>query len=90
MGDVLANHIDNVAATKSPSNASFPASADTFNANDDAYLARLPELDEAIQAVAATIPEENRQLYSYHNSFSYFTRRYGYTVLGSVQPHDFS
>ena len=44
----------------------------------------------AIQAVTASIPEENRQLYSYHNSFAYMARRYGYTLLGSIQPHDFS
>lgn len=40
--------------------------------------------------VVATTPKENRQLYTYHNSFSYFARRYGFNVLGSIQPHDFS
>lgn len=67
-----------------------PDNADAYNANHDAYSARLMEIDEAIKAVVASIPEENRQLYSYHNSFSYFARRYGFKVLGSIQPHDFS
>jgi len=67
-----------------------PDNAGTYNANYDAYTARLLQLDEAIMEVVSTIPEENRQLYSYHNSFSYFARRYGFNVLGSVQPHDFS
>ncbi|MDE0198151.1 MAG: metal ABC transporter substrate-binding protein [Caldilineaceae bacterium] len=67
-----------------------PDNADTYNANHDAYTARLMEVDEATKALVATIPEKNRQLYSYHNSFSYFARRHGFKVLGSIQPHDFS
>lgn len=53
-----------------------------------------PALQEETAAepslVVTTIPEENRRLYSYHNSFSYFARRYGFNVLGSIQPQDFS
>ena len=67
-----------------------PDNAAAYQANYDEYAARIEELDAAIRAVTASIPEENRQLYSYHNSFGYFARRYGYTVLGSIQPHDFS
>ena len=67
-----------------------PDNADAYQANYDEYVARLEKLDTAIHAVTASIPEENRQLYSYHNSFGYFARRYGYTILGSIQPHDFS
>ena len=67
-----------------------PDNTDAYNANHDAYTARLLEIDEAIRAVVASIPEGNRQLYSYHNSFSYIARRYGFKVLGSIQPHYFS
>ena len=67
-----------------------PANADTYRANYDKFSARIDELDAAIVAVTASIPEENRQLYSYHDSFSYFARRYGYTIVGTLQPHDFS
>ena len=67
-----------------------PANADDYQANYEQYTARIQELDAAIHAVTASIPEENRQLLSYHNSFGYFARRYGYTILGSIQPHDFS
>ena len=60
----------------------------------DTLVDRDPDNAAAYQAnydeYAASIPEENRQIYSYHNSFGYFARRYGYTVLGSIQPHDFS
>ena len=67
-----------------------PANADAYNANYDQFAARIDELDAAIRAVTASIPEENRQLYSYHDSFSYMARRYGYTIVGTLQPHDFS
>ena len=67
-----------------------PDNADAYRANHDEYVARIEALDAALHAVTASIPEENRQLYSYHNSFGYFARRYGYTILGSIQPHDFS
>ena len=53
-----------------------PANADACNANYDEFAARIAELDEAIRAVTASIPEESRQLYSYHDSFSYYARRY--------------
>ena len=67
-----------------------PGNADAYQADYDGFAARIEALDAAIQAVTASIPEENRQLYSYHNSFAYMARRYGYTLLGSIQPHDFS
>jgi ABC-type Zn uptake system ZnuABC Zn-binding protein ZnuA len=67
-----------------------PDNAGVYQANYDEFAERIEELDAAIMAVTASIPEENRQLYSYHNSFAYFARRYGYTILGSVQPHDFA
>ena len=67
-----------------------PDNAADYQANYDNYTARIQELDAAIHAVTASIPEKNRQLLSYHNSFGYFARRYGYTILGSIQPHDFS
>ena len=67
-----------------------PANADAYNANYDEFAARIDDLDAAIRAATASIPEENRQLFSYHDSFSYMARRYGYTIVGTLQPHDFS
>ena len=67
-----------------------PANACTDNVIDDDFIASLPELDKASQAVFATLPEEKRQPYSFHNSFSDFARRCGFTVLGTIRPHDFS
>ena len=47
-------------------------------------------LDEAIRATTATIPESNRRLLTYHDSFGYFAIRYGYIVIGAIQPSDTS
>ena len=67
-----------------------PANADFYRANSAAFAERIDALDKAITATAATIPAENRRLLTYHDSFAYFAPRYGFTVLGAVQPADFS
>lgn len=67
-----------------------PDNAEAYQANYDEFAARIEALDAAIQAATASIPAENRKLYTYHDSFAYFAPRYGYTVLGAIQPADFS
>ncbi len=67
-----------------------PAGAEIFAANYAAFEARITALDGAITETIATIPAENRRLLTYHDSFAYFAPRYGLTVLGAVQPSDFS
>ena len=67
-----------------------PANRDYYESNFNEYTARLVALDEAIQAATATIPESNRRLLTYHDSFGYFAIRYGYTVIGAIQPNDTS
>jgi len=51
---------------------------------------RIQALDAAIKATIETIPEQNRVLLTYHDSWAYFADRYGMTVIGAVQPSDFS
>jgi len=67
-----------------------PANADYYRANYDAFAERIATLDEAIHTTTASIPEGNRKLLTYHDSFAYFAPRYGYTVIGAIQPADFS
>ena len=67
-----------------------PDNRDYYESNFNEYTARLVALDEAIQAATATIPESNRRLLTYHDSFGYFAIRYGYTVIGAIQPNDTS
>jgi ABC-type Zn uptake system ZnuABC Zn-binding protein ZnuA len=79
-----AEHIKDALAEADPENA------DYYEANYEALEARITTLDEAITAAVATIPEGNRKLLTYHDSWAYFAERYGMTVIGAAQPSDFS
>ena len=61
-----------------------------FRANYDAFAGRIAALDEAVKTMIPTIPATNRKLLTYHDSWAYFADRYGLTVIGAVQPSDFS
>ncbi|MBX5491719.1 MAG: zinc ABC transporter substrate-binding protein [Chloroflexi bacterium] len=67
-----------------------PANADAYQANAQQFLARLDQLDQAIFAAVQTIPPNNRRLLTYHDSWPYFAQRYGFEVIGAIQPSDFS
>jgi ABC-type Zn uptake system ZnuABC Zn-binding protein ZnuA len=61
-----------------------------YEANAAAFLKKLEALDSAIEESVRTIPESNRRLLTYHDSWPYFARRYGFEIIGAVQPSDFS
>ena len=67
-----------------------PDNADYYNANYNAFAARIAALDAAIKTAIPTISPESRKLLTYHDSWAYFADRYGLTVIGAVQPSDFS
>ena len=67
-----------------------PANADYYAGNLARYNAVLSQLDSGIMTAVQTIPEENRKLLTYHDSYAYFAKHYGMTVIGAVQPSDFS
>ena len=67
-----------------------PANKAAYQANAATYLSKLHKLDQAIFACVETIPEKNRKLVTYHDSFAYFAPRYGMTVNAAIQPSDFS
>jgi ABC-type Zn uptake system ZnuABC Zn-binding protein ZnuA len=67
-----------------------PANADYYEAHGAQLQERLQQLDQAIFAVTQTIPPQNRRLLTYHDSWAYFARRYGWEVVGAIQPSDFS
>ena len=58
--------------------------------NAEKYVALLKQLDAGIKAAVKTVPPENRKLITYHDSWAYFAPRYNMTVIGAVQPSDFS
>jgi ABC-type Zn uptake system ZnuABC Zn-binding protein ZnuA len=67
-----------------------PSQATTYTQNAARYLRQLVRLDQCIAAGVATIPAAQRKLLTYHDSWPYFARRYGMTVMGAVQPANFS
>jgi manganese/iron transport system substrate-binding protein len=66
------------------------ANADDYAANFAAFEARLRELDTMIREAVETVPQENRRLLTYHDSWAYWAREYGFEVIGAVQASDFS
>jgi zinc/manganese transport system substrate-binding protein/manganese/iron transport system substrate-binding protein len=67
-----------------------PARAGGYAENTEAYLGKLRGLDQAIFECVRTIPQQNRKLVTYHDSFAYFAPRYGMQVVAAIQPSDFS
>lgn len=67
-----------------------PNNAEYFQGNLERYLVALETLDRAVQATVDSIPEANRRLLTYHDSWAYFAPNYGMTVIGAIQPSDFS
>ena len=67
-----------------------PDNADYYSENYDKFAGRIADLDAAIVAIIATVPPGNRKLLTYHDSWAYFARRYGMTVIGAMRPSNFS
>ncbi|HEX7230211.1 MAG TPA: metal ABC transporter substrate-binding protein [Candidatus Binatia bacterium] len=67
-----------------------PKNKDTYEQNAAQFIQKIEALDEAIKAAIQTIPPNNRRLLTYHDSWPYFARRYGFQVVGAVQPSDFA
>ena len=66
-----------------------PAGKDYYATNLKNYLQRLDALDKATRAVVDSIPAKNRKLLTYHDSWAYWARQYGFQVIGAIQPSDF-
>lgn len=67
-----------------------PDNEDYYDTNLDTYMERLETLDRQMLAAAQTVPPDNRKLLTYHDSWAYWADRYGFTVIGAIQPSDFA
>jgi ABC-type Zn uptake system ZnuABC Zn-binding protein ZnuA len=67
-----------------------PEGASYYEANLKSYLKRLDNLDKVTRSVVASIPAKNRKLLTYHDSWAYWAREYGFEVIGAIQPSDFA
>jgi len=63
-----------------------PAGKDTYTANEDAYIAKLKNLDQWVKAEVAQLPPEKRLLVTNHDALGYFARAYDFKVVGAVIP----
>ena len=66
-----------------------PDGAEEYQSNYDAFVEIVEELDAAMVASFASIPDGNRVLLTYHDAYAYFAENYDFTVIGAVQPADF-
>ena len=60
--------------------------AAAVSAQADTYLAALGELESAMDAVLAVVPDERRVLVTDHEVFGYFADRFDFDVVGTVIP----
>ena len=67
-----------------------PDNSEYYAENLERFRGRIEQLDQAIRAAVATVPEQNRKLLTYHDSWAYFAKQYGMEVIGAVQPSNFS
>jgi zinc/manganese transport system substrate-binding protein len=79
MADVVAGLGEALAVTD-------PACADRWRAAAEGYRQELLRLDEEIEAILSSIPNEQRKLVTNHNALGYFADRYGFEVLGAIIP----
>jgi ABC-type Zn uptake system ZnuABC Zn-binding protein ZnuA len=63
-----------------------PANQDTYLANAENYKNKLSELDNWIRQQVTQIPQLKRLIVSDHLEYSYFARRYDFTLVGALIP----
>lgn len=67
-----------------------PENAEYYATNFEVYSEHLDDLDARIRRAVETVPQKNRKLLTYHDSWAYWAREYGFQVIGAVQASDFS
>ena len=60
-----------------------PADSAAFERRAAAYGKQLAGLDAELEALVATIPEQNRKLVTSHDAIGYFADRYGFEFVGA-------
>ena len=61
-----------------------PAGADFYQANAEAYVAQLQQLDLEVATTIQSIPSGQRKLVTFHDAYPYLARRYGLEIVGFV------
>jgi zinc/manganese transport system substrate-binding protein len=63
-----------------------PANAETYEANADAYIVQLNELDAFIIEHVSVLSAEQKVLVTDHEALGYFAHRYEFEIIGVVVP----
>ena len=63
-----------------------PAGVSVYAANAETCIAKLQALDAWISSQVQSVPVVRRQLVTNHDTFGYFAKRYGFTVVGAIVP----
>jgi ABC-type Zn uptake system ZnuABC Zn-binding protein ZnuA len=63
-----------------------PAGTAVYDANAEAYISQLKDLDAWIKEEVNMIPLERRLLVTNHESMGYFAERYGFAVVDTILP----
>jgi ABC-type Zn uptake system ZnuABC Zn-binding protein ZnuA len=66
-----------------------PDNADYYQDNLAEFSSLVDEFEVAMRDAFATIPEGNKKLLTYHDSFPYFAEDYGWEVIGAIQVANF-
>jgi ABC-type Zn uptake system ZnuABC Zn-binding protein ZnuA len=61
-----------------------PTHAAAYQANAEAYITQLQDLDTWIFAEVKKLPNDQRQLVTSHDTFGYFAERYGFEIVGTA------
>jgi ABC-type Zn uptake system ZnuABC Zn-binding protein ZnuA len=61
-----------------------PEGAATYKRNADSYIAKLNALDEKIKQTVSAIPADKRKLVTDHDTFGYYSDRYGFEIVGML------
>lgn len=67
-----------------------PDNASYYATNFTTFEAKATELAEAMKADQQTVPPGNLKLLTYHDAYAYFAKNFGWTVIGALQPKNFS
>jgi len=63
-----------------------PSNKSLYDANTQAYVQKLKDLDAWVIQQVALIPVDKRKLVTNHDALGYFARAYGFQIIGAVIP----
>lgn len=66
-----------------------PKNADYYAKNFAIFEKEASELGAAVDKDQLSVPAGNLKILTYHDAYAYFAKRYGWTVIGALQPGDF-